>query len=179
MKSINELIYKFGTPISFKDIGRVTDSKIPSKPALCFMNSTSCYAPDMEFSNLKPIIESILIQIEGLKFNWDENYFIWRIEWGTPNKENGLDYKSAAIIRHGRLIANITACEALKRFPELIDEDQGTFLKEEYEKWSKIELRVYFDIKKEKIFIESNRMTGCPRSYNNFWNQFKDALDNI
>jgi hypothetical protein len=175
--SINEIVHKFGTPTSFKDIGRVSNGNMPLKPTFGLNNSTSCYAPEMNFTTLKPIIESILSQIDGVRFHWIKDYFIWKVEWGTPDKENGLDYKRAAIIQRGRLTANIAACQALHMFPHL-----GADLNEQEEelaKWSKMELRVYWDRTQEKVFIHLNRMTGCPRSHTMIWNQFKDLLDNI
>lgn len=177
--SVNEIVHKFGTPTSFKDIGRVSNGKMPLKPNFGLNKSTSSYAPEMCFTILKPIIESILCQIDGVRFHWDKDYFIWKVEWGTPNKENGLDYKSAAIVERGRFTANIAACQALHMFPHLSADLNEEEEEEELGKWSKMELRVYWDLTQEKVYIELNRMTGCSRSHIMIWNQFKEILDNI
>jgi len=176
-----ELLCAFGTPISFKDIGRVTNGQMPRKPLSCFMsNFNTCYAPDMSFTSLKQHIETILSSIEGLKYQWDEDYFIWRIEWGTPAREYGLDYKSSKIINHGKMVAQIAACEAITKFPHLIEDyDDEAFEgvpNEQMRKWSKIELRVYWDAQCERVFLELNRMTGCHHTFDHILLLFKNAL---
>ena len=175
------LLSKFGTPISFKDIGRVTNGQIPQKPHSYFITeSNTCYAPDMDFSNLKQQIEMILSSIEGLKYQWDQDYFIWRLDWGTPAREYGLDYKSSKIINHGKIVAQIAACEAITKFPHLIEYYDDEFFEgvpnEQMRKRSKIELRVYWDTQRERIFLELNRMTGCHHTFDHILLLFKNAL---
>jgi len=178
--STKELLSMYGKPVSFKDIGRVTNGEMPKKPPSYFISAhNSCYAPDMTFPNLKQHIETILSQVEGLKYKWDEDYYIWRIEWGTRLMEYDLDYKSATIIKHGRFTASMAACEAIKRFPHLIEDDvEGLGIPiDQLGSWCSIELRVYRDITNERIFIEFNKMTGDSCSYWVIWKKVKDELN--
>ena len=184
MLSTKELLSKFATPTSFKDIGRVTNGEMPRKPPLYFINANNTvYAPDMTFPSLKQHIEAILSQIEGLKYKWDEDNFIWKIEWGTCPMEYGKDYRIANTIKHGRFAAQIAACEAIKMFPHLINGDQdnedlGLPIGQSGE-WSKIELRAYWDSQQERVFLELNRMTGCHITFYNILEQFKARLGNV
>ena len=93
--------------------------------------------------------------------------------------ENDLDYKSAAIIKHGRFTALMAACEAINRFPHLIADDVNGFgiPEEQLGRWCSIELRVYRDITNDRIFIEFNKMTGDSCSFCVIWKKVKDELN--
>ena len=120
-------------------------------------------------------IEIVLSGIEGVRYSWDNAKCVWHLEFGTTPIEHGkpgLEYRQ---IMNGRLAAQCAACEAINRFPHLVEYDDiwniENNLVEEQGRWCNLELRLYTDRVKKCLFIHLNRMTGDRTSHWNIWKE--------
>jgi len=164
-------------PILMTDLTLISNGQMPQKVSFGVKGINYYDAPDLPFIQLKEMIESILSQIEGLRYDWNEEYFIWNIEWGTRPFENSLDYKSFNTVKLGRIVSMEAASKAIELFPHNVDWDYNGIPIEQAGSWHKSELHVYCDPKRNKVFIQINRMVGCHNSFWNIWSQIKTALD--
>ena len=162
-------------PVQFSDILKCNYTGIP--PRKCewgILGSGTSFEISIPLSLLQEHINSILSRIEGLRYRWDNKRCIWLLEYGTEPIENKYNGKEFMQIRDGKNAAICAACEAIRRFPHLIEDDEFGYddhigLLDMPMRWCKIELRVYTDAAKGCFFIEYNRMTGDHITYWNIW----------
>jgi hypothetical protein len=177
---MNELLMKYGKPVSFSDImSNPYNGILPLKPSWGIMGTAHLDIPNAPFDLIQKHIGSILSEIEGLRFEWDNNFFTWKIEYGTRPIEIDVNGEIYRVIRSKKNAASHAACTANQWFPPHFDDDdfdQVDMIDEK--KWSKNELRMYRNPTINGIFIHLNRMRGCHVSHWDIWNKIKTAINN-
>lgn len=108
------------------------------------------------------------------KFDWDEKSKAYKVEYGTrPLEYDNIEY--AGIIQRKRFVAERVAIEALKRFPH--NRDQENFdelllpisILDFPRKWSKFELRLFWNHQENCLQLCGQRLTGDRMSYGDVW----------
>jgi hypothetical protein len=150
-------------------------------PTKSWWISSSCFNMDitLDLPLFQQQIEVVLSRIEGVRYSWDNAKCVWHLDFGTvpiENGKSGLEYRQVMLGKHA---AQIASCEAINRFPHLVDYDDiwedndPVFLAEDIGKWSTSELRLYTDKVKNCLFIQLNRMTGDRTSPWNIWREIR------
>lgn len=163
--------------VSLSEIDNYDYNGVP--PAKSWWISSSCFKMDitLDLPLFQQQVETVLSRIEGVRYRWDNAKCVWHIEFGTTPIEYGkpgLEYRQ---VMKGRLAAQCAACEAINRFPHLVEYDdiwvdnEPAFLVEEQGRWSRSELRLYTDKVKNCLFIQLDRMTGDRCSPWNIWRE--------
>jgi hypothetical protein len=164
--------------ISFSEIDNYDYNGVPpAKGVWWSMNSSFKMDITLDFQLFQEQIEDVLSRIEGVSYRWDNAKCVWHIEFGTEPIENGksgLEYRQVML---GKRVAQIASCEAINRFPNLVeyddilvDNDPG-FLAEGTGRWSSSELRLYSDKVKNCLFIQLTRIRGDRTSPWNIWRE--------
>lgn len=113
------------------------------------------------------------------KFEWDEKSKAYKVEYGTRPLEYD-NIECAGIIQRKRFVSQLAGIEALKRFPHNqnhLDFDDFDLmpltLDDLPRKWSKFEIRLYWNHQENCLQIGFQRLTGDRSSYFDVWRNFK------
>ncbi len=176
MEFINSLIARgLAKPVSLSDISnRNYEGVPPRKVEWAVPRSGSLFEISIPLSLLKKHVNIVLSRIEGVRYKWDNAACIWFMEYGTEPMENKYKGVEFMQIKMGKMAAMCAACDAVRRFPHLIEEDNFDYdepleLVRIPPRWCKMELRVYYDHSKECLFVHLNRMTGDHSAHWNIW----------
>lgn len=108
------------------------------------------------------------------KFEWDDEWKTYKVEYGTRPLEYD-NIECAGIIQRKRFVAERVAHEALIKFPHnrnQIDFDEmllPILMVDFPRKWSKFEFRLYWNHQENCIQVCGQRLTGDRMSYFDVW----------
>lgn len=112
------------------------------------------------------------------KFEWDEEWKSYKLEYGT----RPLEYDNigcAGIIQRKRYVAELVANEALRKFPHNLGQEDFdemllpiSFL-DLPRKWCKFEIRLFWNHQENCIQVCGQRLTGDRMSYFDVWRNFE------
>jgi hypothetical protein len=162
-------------PASFSEIyNRNYEGVPPQKVEWAVPRYGSIFEISIPLLLLQEHVNIVLSRVEGLRYSWDNAKCIWIMEYGTEpmeNKYTGVEFRQ---IKMGKMAALCAACDAVRRFPHLIADDnfyddEPVELVQMAPHWCKMELRVYSDHSKECLFVHLNRMTGDHTAHWNIW----------
>lgn len=112
------------------------------------------------------------------KFEWDDEWKTYKVEYGTRPLEYD-NIECAGIIQRKRFVAERVALEARRRFPhieEQHEEDWGELLPilmvDLPRSWSKFEFRLYWNHQENCIQVCGQRLTGDRMAYFDVWRRF-------
>jgi hypothetical protein len=133
---------------------------------------------------LQEHVNIVLSRVEGLRYSWDNAKCVWIMEYGIEpmeNKYTGVEFRQ---IKIGKMAALCAACNAVRRFPHLIEEDnfyhdEPVELLQMAAHWCKMELRVYSYHSKECFFLHLNRMSGDHTKHWNIWMEISRYFQQI
>ena len=168
-------------PVSFSYISHHNYDGFPPKKCDWDISAMQFgFEVSIPLSLLQQHVNNVLSRIEGVRYNWNNDKCIWLIEYGTEPMEHKYQGKEFTQIMKGKHAALSAACEAMIRFPILMDDDDYLDPLELVNlppRWCKMELRVYTDIAKGCLFVYLNRMTGDRNAYWNICREIKSYFD--
>jgi len=117
---------------------------------------------------IKNVINNTIVQIEGVRSEYNEKKFMWTLEYGTKPLEltiNKSDFKLRKIIEHKKYAAIMAATVAIEKFPHN-DEffEDGEELPDPIPcfvngKWTNLQIYLTYD-DENTILVEFNRYNG-------------------
>jgi len=111
------------------------------------------------------------------KFEWDEEWNSYKLEYGTRPLEYD-NINCAGVIQRKRFVAQLVASEALRKFPHNREEEDfdELLLPISFEdfprKWSKFEIRLFWNHQEKCLQVCGQRLTGDRSSYFDVWRRF-------
>lgn len=169
-------------------------AKLPNKDF--FTSDNHIKIPFCEPESFKKVINNILAKIEGVRGKYDEEKYMWNLEYGTIPIENTIeryDIELKRIIQQKKFSALLASRKAFEQFHQN-DYDYG--FNEDYaplsfatlsassysvssftnRKWSNIQILLSYDEQDNVIIVEFNRFNGDRASFYFVSNIIKETL---
>lgn len=150
-----------------REIGKQFHPNMPIQTR-SLMSNHSLEIHGISFNNIQKILTNIFQSMECIKYDFESNNFMWRIEYGTQLPYNyRLHYHNEK-----SLSAMQSAIKAREMFPHL--DNDNTFRNQRNRTWSVTNIYLYANPNNNSILLEFNRFSGDPSS---FFSIIKDIKD--
>lgn len=115
------------------------------------------------------------------KFEWDEEWKAYKVEYGTRPLEYD-NIKIADVIQRKRYVAQLVANKSLNMFPHnqrQMDNEDFPEIPEFPRKWSSFEIRLFWNHQEKCLHVCGQRLSGDRISYFDVWRIFEEHFKQI
>lgn len=110
---------------------------------------------------LKKYLNRKLSEVEGIRFNYNEQKFKWKLEWGTTPLEYTInDYNIQNTIKKTKMFAIKAANKAIIKYPHNEDTQISYFIYSEIYRWFKAQILLSYNPESKQIIISYDRLMG-------------------
>jgi hypothetical protein len=142
------------------------------------------YSVEIPVDSLTTLLDQLTTTLSNIhqlsKYEWEADYFMWKIEYASRPLEQLVHPKSYTTVTNGKWAALQAACRAVELFPHLIpnDDDHDMEFNPIYDvkKWHKSEIHLFYNPVSSKYIVAFNRMTGDHTSSYYTWSQILTQL---